>query len=255
MSDMGPRPSSEHSIDRIDNNGNYEPSNCRWATSKEQARNDGRTRRLTLNGVTLSIAEWAEQLGIGKSNIFNRLNAGWPVERVLDPNRASLAGRPKGKAGSGRAPTRLGETPEYVAWRNMKGRCLNPNHQSWAHYGAKGITVYEPWIDSFKMFLADMGLRPSPTHSLDRIDVNGHYSPANCRWATKIQQERNTTHNKRLTYEGQTLTLSEWAEQVGIPVERIRSRLRSGKSVEEALSKAKRAPKVKRFRRILQGAP
>lgn len=73
----------------------------------------------------------------------------------------------------------------------MKSRCLNKNHQQFADYGGRGITICQRWIDSFSDFLSDMGVKPSPLHSLDRIDNDGNYEPANCRWATRQQQAKN----------------------------------------------------------------
>jgi hypothetical protein len=87
--------------------------------------------------------------------------------------------------------------PEYRAWCGMKERCLNPKNKSYKHYGARGITVCERWIDSFKNFIADMGRRPSPEHSIDRINNDGPYDPANCRWATYKQQLSNQQRSYR----------------------------------------------------------
>lgn len=78
----------------------------------------------------------------------------------------------------------------------MKARCYNKNHHAYHRYGGRGIKVCERWLNDSGQFVRDMGLKPSPIHSLDRIDPNGDYSPENCRWATHAQQalnKRNTT--------------------------------------------------------------
>lgn len=80
---------------------------------------------------------------------------------------------------------------EYEIWKSMKQRCTNPRHVGWMNYGGRGIKVCKQWVKSFPAFLWDLGPRPSAGHSLDRINVNGDYEPANVRWATQWEQRKN----------------------------------------------------------------
>lgn len=81
------------------------------------------------------------------------------------------------------------DTPTHRSWLEMRRRCTNPHSEHWPDYGGRGIRFCERW-ESFENFLADMGERPDGM-TLDRIDVNGHYEPGNCRWATSSVQQRN----------------------------------------------------------------
>lgn len=119
-------------------------------------------------------------------------------------------------------------TPEYLAWRNMRARCTNPGHNSWARYGGREIRVCARW-DAFTSFLADVGRSPGPEYSIDRIDNNGNYEPGNVRWATRAEQARNRFGNVLLIYDGRTQTLSAWEEEKGFPSGTLCQRLKRQK--------------------------
>lgn len=93
---------------------------------------------------------------------------------------------------------RLGRrsTPEYTSWQGMKDRCHNPKQKRFKDYGARGITVCDRWRNDFAAFLEDMGPKPSPDLSLDRINNDGNYEPGNCRWATPKEQANNARARK-----------------------------------------------------------
>lgn len=133
---------------------------------------------------------------------------------------------------------REGQSKEFMAWMGMKARCEGSYLPCFPNYGGRGITVYEPWLTRFDLFLAEVGPAPSPEHSIDRIDVNRGYEPGNIRWATQKEQCRNKTNNRLLTCEslGLTMTVAEWSERQGFTRSVIPTRLKKGWSVERALT-------------------
>jgi hypothetical protein len=127
------------------------------------------------------------------------------------------------------------KSPEYSAWSNMKDRCLNQKHHAYQEYGGRGITVCTRWL-VYENFIADVGRRPSPGHSLDRYpNNNGNYEPGNCRWANRSQQQQNKRGNVLLTLGERTLTVAEWSRSLRIPDSTIRNRMRRGLTVAAIL--------------------
>jgi len=145
----------------------------------------------------------------------------------------------------GGTPSRHGHTangitsPEYHSWNAMMGRCNNPSSKHYKYYGGRGIKVCERWY-VFENFLADMGPRPIG-HTLDRYpNKNGNYEPGNVRWATPLQQARNTRRTVMLTIDGVTRSMSEWAEIAGRRADTVYGRIQSGWDAKSAVFKEER---------------
>lgn len=141
---------------------------------------------------------------------------------------------------------------EAGIWKRMRYRCNNQRSPDYHLYGARGIRVCDRWA-SFANFYADMGPRPSPKHTLDRIDNGGDYEPGNCRWATPVEQARNRRGNRALSCCGETLLLTEWAARLGLSVQGLIGRLKRFPSIEEALTrKPRHYPANRRSRTFLE---
>jgi hypothetical protein len=135
-------------------------------------------------------------------------------------------------------------TVEYTAWDSMKKRCHSPSAGNFKHYGARGVAVCQEWRDSFEVFLAHIGPRPSPLHSVDRIDGTRGYEPGNVRWATKKVQQNNVRTNVRVDAHGMSMTIAEWADHLGASAGAMRMRIARGAdpvSVIEAFAARKAA--------------
>lgn len=117
------------------------------------------------------------------------------------------------------------KTPTYIAWRGIKQRCLDKNIEGYISYGGRGIKVCDRWLNSFENFLEDMGERPSPKHSIDRIDNDGNYEPNNCRWATNKEQSCNRRSSFIINYKGKSQTLMEWSEELEMSYHLLRDRI------------------------------
>lgn len=128
------------------------------------------------------------------------------------------------------------QSSEYNTWTMMKDRCNNRTTPNWERYGGRGITVCARWMNSFEAFLADMGRKPTSAHSIERKDNSGNYEPGNCLWATDKTQSRNRRNNRVLTMNGISMCIAAWADELGIPAQRIADRKFRGWSDEDALS-------------------
>ncbi len=123
-------------------------------------------------------------------------------------------------------------SPEYESWRQLIQRCTNEKHEHYHRYGGRGITVCQRWRDSFEAFYADMGPKPDPRHSIDRIDFNGDYAPENCRWSSQKDQCRNKCNNALVVHEGAEMCLKDAAELAGLPYDTVKWRRLNGWSNE-----------------------
>ncbi len=153
-------------------------------------------------------------------------------------------------------------TSEYKVWSNVLNRCLNPKAKDYARYGGRGVTVCDRWNPrkggSFDNFLADMGLRPSAYHQLDKEALKPdslEYSPETTRWATRHENMSRKSTSRRIMYAGKVKTLTEWSRVLNIPVSTITSRISSGWSVDKALSAPRRPYKQRSHRSCRSSLP
>jgi hypothetical protein len=144
-------------------------------------------------------------------------------------------------------------SPTYKVWEGLFKRCYQKGFRYYPLYGGRGITVCDRWKEpqgqGFLNFLADMGERPNGA-SIDRLDNNRGYEPGNCRWATPKEQSRNRDYCTKVTYNGETRSVSEWAEALNVSYRTLYLRIYQGWSLERAFKQ-----KVKKYpRRITQGS-
>lgn len=129
----------------------------------------------------------------------------------------------------------LSKTVEYKIYHGIKMRCYNTNNKKYADYGGRGIVMCDRWLNSVELFIKDMGKRPSIKHSIDRINVDGDYSPSNCRWVLKSVQMNNKRNNIHIEYLGYNLTVSIWCRILNIEPRLIYSRIKNGWNKIDAL--------------------
>lgn len=130
----------------------------------------------------------------------------------------------------------IAETPEYSSWRSMIQRCTNPKSPKFTYWGGRGITVCDEWVSDFEAYLSHVGPRPSPKHSIDRINNNLGYEPGNVRWALPVEQSNNRRSSHVVEIDGQRMTLAEAIRIKGQRSNVVRQRLAFGWSMDRALN-------------------
>lgn len=131
----------------------------------------------------------------------------------------------------------LTNAAEYAVWVDMWQRTTVPTNKAYPDYKDRAPPAV--WRD-FQVFYAELGPRPSPKHSLDRIENDQPYGPGNCRWATRVEQNNNTRKNVQITFNGRTQTAALWAKELGVPPKRLYDRLAAGWSSERILNEPSR---------------
>ena len=120
----------------------------------------------------------------------------------------------------------------------MKNRCFNSKYHLFKNYGGRGITICKEWKNDFvKFYNWSMANGYKDDLTIDRINVNGNYEPSNCRWATKLQQQRNTTRLRKITYKNETHCISEWADILGLEYNTLYYRFRRNNYSEDVLKR------------------
>lgn len=128
--------------------------------------------------------------------------------------------------------------PNYCSWQSMRDRCRNPKNRAYRDYGGRGIKVCDRW-KSYAAFAADMGERP-PGYTLERVDNDGDYTPENCRWASRRDQQRNRRINVYVTIEGARYLLAELADKSDLKRDTIQERAALGLTYAEVMSPERR---------------
>jgi hypothetical protein len=155
-------------------------------------------------------------------------------KRLSEDGKAAVVAANKARIKHGHCSEK--KSGEYLAWQGMVQRCHRPKNKGFHRYGKRGIYVADEWRADFVAFISYIGPRPSPKHSIDRKDNNGHYVPGNVRWATKQEQARNRSDNVHVVIDGKEMLLVEASEQFNIPAKIIRDRIKDGWSAIDAVS-------------------
>ncbi len=174
-------------------------------------------------------AQWLCRCDCGNESII----PGWNLRKGLSRSCGCLNAEVARRSHTTHS---MSHKQEYKIYHGMLKRCLNKNSSDFSNYGGRGINVCDRWLESFENFYEDMGGRPSSDYSLDRIENDGGYSPDNCKWSTRSEQQNNKRTNRILTLGNITDTLANWSRIVHISEATLWARIKAGWSDERALT-------------------
>lgn len=169
-----------------------------------------------------------EKTGQGTLLVSGKLRSCGCLKDELTAKRFTKHGATRGRS----------MTHEYSVNKAVVRRCRDPKHRDYPYYGGRGIQ-YDPRWEDHSAFLSDMGYAPTPEHTIERRDNDGHYCASNCYWATRKEQANNTSRNHYIAINGVTKTLAQWCEHYGAPVNRVGNRIRMGWDEVRALTQPK----------------
>lgn len=218
------------------------PTNPRFADLR--GRKYGRLSPVELLAIRKSHPTWRCRCDCGKVTAVrsDHMKSGRQVS--CGCHQAEIRGNAQRTHGESHYPNGENkQTAEYTAWMMMRARCNNPNAKRFDRYGGRGIRVCYRWetgeggLGGYECFLADMGRKPSPKHSIDRYpDNDGNYEPGNCRWANYNQQARNRSDTVIVESDGESISLADACEELGVSYRRVRGRMDRGWSFQRAVS-------------------
>lgn len=197
---------------------------------------------------TMSVSEARETLGLNKNSFWSAVRQlrerGFYITTYrgtrLSESKCILQTRSEWESDDYFSKSRYPKL--WTVWRSMRDRCQNKQHTSYQQYGGRGIKVCKEWSDHFQAFAqwaCENGYNENAQYmrcTLDRIDNNGNYEPSNCRWVDMKVQSNNRRTNIRITFNGETRTLTQWAETLNIPMHTLYGRLKNGWDVEKMLT-------------------
>lgn len=232
--DMGPKPTINHTIDRIDPNDDYTPENCRWATRKEQNRHRSNNKIVTYQGKTQTLIEWSEELNIPIKTLINRLRANWSVERAFTQTRETTYQKVeyKGKVKPLKQWAIELDMPYYLLLQRISNRRWSIDRAFTEPINEGQQVTINGKTQSIYKWIVDLDI--SQTTVYDRIKRGWSVKDA---LLTPAKDQKNDV--EKLTFNGRTLPLKEWAKEIDVTYTQIRNRIKKGLPIEKILAPKK----------------